>query len=152
MFPEERSKLIYMQLAGSLPHAKRRRAREEASLYRLNMQNVSIYTQPGVHVLNYRTAAAAALFLHPFWKCRDPCSSVAAAAAGWPSFLAPAEIQSFHSALLRWPRGRGRIPSPTRAILSHWFCVFLAMLLGTKVLSSWLGRELVWSCRNTIGL
>lgn len=29
------------------------------------------------HVQNYRTADAAALFLHPFYKCRSPCSSVA---------------------------------------------------------------------------
>lgn len=54
MFPKEQSKLIYMQIAGSLlPRANHRRTQEEASFsaYRYNMQNVSIYTQPSAHVL-----------------------------------------------------------------------------------------------------
>lgn len=71
-------------------------------------------------------------FLHPFSKCRDPCSSVAAAAAGWPSFSTPAEIQSFRSALLRWPMGKGRIPSPTRPIL-----LSLIRCLSCSVTRSW---------------
>ncbi len=120
MFPEEQSKQIHMPLAGSLlPDANRRRTQEEASFiaYRYNMQNVSIYLSPAPMCWTLSTGAAAALFLHPFSKWRDPWCSVAAAAAGWPSFSTPAEIQSFRSALLRWPMGKGRIPSPTRPIL-----------------------------------
>lgn len=96
--------------------------------------------------------AAAAVFLHPFSKC----SSVAVAAAGWPSFPTPAEIWSFHSALLRWPRGRGRIRSPMRLILLFLILCLPCNFIGIKVWSSWPGKEISvawwWSCKGTIGL
>lgn len=79
MFPEEQSKLIYMQHTGSLPLTAADLERKSFGAFRHNMGNISTYTQHGDHVLNYSTAAAAAaVFLHPFSKC----SSVAAAAAG----------------------------------------------------------------------
>lgn len=46
----------------------------------------------------------------------------------------------------RWAREESQVlrdPS-----FSHWFGVFPAVLLEIEVSSSWLGQELVWSCRN----
>jgi len=125
VFPGEWSKLIYMQLAGSLPHTNHCRTQQEGNfgahlditckMYRSLCSLASI-----CKTTLAASVAAAAVFQHLFSKY----SSVAVAAAGWPSFPTSAEIWSFRSALLRWPRGRVLWDS----FFSPWFPVFPAML------------------------
>ncbi len=131
MFPEEQSKLIYIQLAGSLlPDANRRRTQEEASFiaYRYNMQNVSIYTQPSTHVLNSSTGAAAALFcIHFEW--RDPWCSVASGGSWLTQFLDSSRDPKFSLSTSQVADGKGRSQVLRDPSFSHWFGVFPAVLL-----------------------
>ncbi len=112
MFPEEQSKLIYMQLAGSLPHANRHRTQEEASFsaYRYNMQNVSIYTQPGAHVLNSSTGAAAALFSASIFEMQRSMQQCGSGGSWLTQFLDSGRDSKFSLSTSQVADGQGKNP------------------------------------------